>query len=390
MKSRIAIAVLALCTARIQADEPPQVLKVQGAGGLYTGQTAVGQAALGQPAKVTYCGVGTSEVSTALTSHLKLPAGMGLMVDWVEPGSPADRAGLKQYDILLKMNDQKLVNPEQFRTLVRLKKPSDDAKLELIRQGQPTTANVELGQTERAQEAAPLQAVANGGVLNIAGHFAAGQVPNDVFFHRAVPALEAPLGGGRVTVTNINGQHQTQWADDQHSLQLETAPNKPLHVIVRDKAGKELFNGPAETPEQIKAMPPELAVKLARAQATLPATTLTAQTLTLNGNVVAAQNQRARADGLMITQGHPPIAANTLNRPRVLTSIQKDTLLIARFETAKAGYLFAFNSSTGKTLFDGPVATPEQRKAMPAPLIEQLDLLEKNQSSAPEFGTVGR
>jgi len=73
-----------------------------------------------------------------------------------------------------------------------------------------------------------------------------------------------------VTVTTGNGQNQTQWSDDQHSLQLNRAPNKPLHLIARDQTGKEIFNGPVETPEQLKALPPGLEAKLAQAQATLP------------------------------------------------------------------------------------------------------------------------
>jgi len=380
MTSRLALtALLALSTVPLRAEEPPQVRNYRTA----SGPNTAGQ----MTAKVTYCGIGTSEVSPALSSHLKIPAAMGLIVDWVEPGSPAEHAGIKQYDVLMKFNDQKLVNPEQLRTLVRLKRPSDDVKFELIRQGQPTTANVELGQAERAEAPTPQPTTVLRDTFHTNVDAAPGHAANaNVFYQRAVPGLEAPLGGGFVTATNINGQNQTQWADDQHSLRIERSPNKPLHLIARDKAGKELFNGPVETPEQLKALPPDLAAKLSRAQQTLPMT-VTARSFTAGGNVMInalGENEIAITNQLM-----PPAAVNAA-RARVLTSTQKENLLIARFENAKANHLLAFNTSTGKTLFDGPVATPEQRKSLPAALAEQLDVLEKNQSAAPEFGTVGR
>ena len=84
----------------------------------------------------------------ALAYHLKLPTGSGLVVDWVAPASPAEAAGLKLYDVVTQIDDQRLVNPEQLRTLVRLRKPGDPATFTVIRQGQPTTVTLKLTQTE--------------------------------------------------------------------------------------------------------------------------------------------------------------------------------------------------------------------------------------------------
>ena len=98
MKNRIILAA-ALCVSSVAPLRAAEA--VPGTAGLRI------VAAEARPlAKITYCGVGTSEVTPALSSHLKLPASMGLMVDWVEPGSPADLAGIKQYDVLIKFNDQ--------------------------------------------------------------------------------------------------------------------------------------------------------------------------------------------------------------------------------------------------------------------------------------------
>jgi hypothetical protein len=83
-------------------------------------------------------------------------------------------------------------------------------------------------------------------------------------------------------------------------------------------------------------------------------------------------------------------AAAAANRARVLTSTENDRLLVARFENGKAVHAFAFSHADGKTLFDGPVATDDQRKALPDDVARQLDAREKNQDAATEFGAAGR
>src|ERR1044071_1941754 len=49
---------------------------------------------------VTYLGVDTSQVPTVVSDQLGLAKGFGLVVDYVEPNSPAATAGVQQNDIL--------------------------------------------------------------------------------------------------------------------------------------------------------------------------------------------------------------------------------------------------------------------------------------------------
>ena len=51
-----------------------------------------------------------STLPERMSEQLNLPSGIHLSVDQVSPGSPADSAGLKVYDVLLHFNDQILVN----------------------------------------------------------------------------------------------------------------------------------------------------------------------------------------------------------------------------------------------------------------------------------------
>src|SRR6476660_8678591 len=56
--------------------------------------------------KGAYLGVSTSPASPVLQRQLGLPEGMGLVVEFVAPKSPAEEAGMRQYDVMQKINDQ--------------------------------------------------------------------------------------------------------------------------------------------------------------------------------------------------------------------------------------------------------------------------------------------
>jgi hypothetical protein len=319
--------------------------------------------------KVAYLGVATMEVAPELAAQLKLSPGMGLVVNTVLPDSPAERAGVKQYDLITRLDDQILTNPEQLRVLVRMKKQSDDVKLAIIRQGAPTAVNVELGQQEVEVEI--------GGELGAA-------VGADDFQPRMVNVRKAPDGdlnltfvpevadvfvaggGGGMAAANFAGKNQIVWSDGQHTLNMELEDGKAVQLTARLRDGREVFKGPVATDDQRKALPGEIADKLRKAEAGGP--------LRFGG----APNARLR--------GIVPAAG----RARVLTSTEQDRLLVARVENGKAVHAFAFSHADGKTLFDGPVATEDERKALPPDLAKQLETLEKNQDAATEFGATGK
>jgi hypothetical protein len=95
---------------------------------------------------VAYIGVLTREVPAELRSQFSLPEGFGLMVDDVMPESPAQAAGLKTHDILVKFEDQRLVNMEQLMALVRSKKKGEIAQLTVITGGKETQMPITLGE----------------------------------------------------------------------------------------------------------------------------------------------------------------------------------------------------------------------------------------------------
>ena len=83
-----------------------------------------------------WLGVHVAEVSELVASQLGLTPGMGLAIEHIVPGSPAAEAGLKQYDILIKLDDQNLINAKQLVVLVRSRKAGEKVTVEYIRGGQ--------------------------------------------------------------------------------------------------------------------------------------------------------------------------------------------------------------------------------------------------------------
>ena len=84
----------------------------------------------------TTLGVHVSQVSQALRKQLKLPEGIGLLVEHVVDGSAAATAGLQRYDVLHKLGDQLLINPGQLTVLVRMYEPESKVTLSVIRDGE--------------------------------------------------------------------------------------------------------------------------------------------------------------------------------------------------------------------------------------------------------------
>lgn len=97
---------------------------------------------------VTYLGVTAQEISSAMSSQLKLPEGVGLLVTHVAPGSPASDAGLLKHDLLHKLDDQLLINYSQFTTLIRLRQPGDSVSLTVIRGGDTITIEAALSEQQ--------------------------------------------------------------------------------------------------------------------------------------------------------------------------------------------------------------------------------------------------
>ena len=71
--------------------------------------------------------------------------GQGVRLDAVGPGSPADKAGLKEGDVIRKVNGAKIEDVKEYSALFFKLKPGDEMKLEIERNRVPMELKVVVG-----------------------------------------------------------------------------------------------------------------------------------------------------------------------------------------------------------------------------------------------------
>jgi serine protease Do len=89
-----------------------------------------------------YLGVGVAEVDSARAQALSLKEERGVEITKVEEGSPAATAGLKNSDVVVEYNGQRVEGTEQFMRLVRETPPGREVRLSVIRASKPETITV--------------------------------------------------------------------------------------------------------------------------------------------------------------------------------------------------------------------------------------------------------
>ncbi len=93
-----------------------------------------------------FIGVVTRELEPEVRAQAGLQEGYGLLVVEIMPEGPAKSAGLQQHDVLVRLNDQKLVNVEQLQVLVRSQKKGDDITLTIRRAGAEQDVKIKVGE----------------------------------------------------------------------------------------------------------------------------------------------------------------------------------------------------------------------------------------------------
>jgi putative serine protease PepD len=90
-----------------------------------------------------YFGLATVAIPPAAAAQGGVP--QGLFVQTVAPGGPAAQAGLREGDVITKINGEPASSTVQLQELTLTKRPGDTVQLEYWRAGQTATAAVTLG-----------------------------------------------------------------------------------------------------------------------------------------------------------------------------------------------------------------------------------------------------
>lgn len=236
---------------------------------------------------VTFLGVEASPAPAALSAQLGLAKGTGLVVGHVAPKSPAADA-LQQHDVLLKLDDQILIEPHQLSVLIRNHKEGDEVTITYLRGGKQATAKVKLVQHEvpklsmmdgdAPQAFSWAGAGTDGGAGDNRFQLRVGR-PDDLrgeewnrvlsLLQRVHGAPDGPPGSippsARIRIDHGNGpgyramqintnNSSIAFSDDEGSLDL-TMQEGAKTLVAKNAKGEQIFSGPVTTPEDRKALP---------------------------------------------------------------------------------------------------------------------------------------
>jgi len=257
--------------------------------------------------------------------RMEIPEGVGIVVGLVDPAGPA--AGkLLEKDVLTRLDDQVLVNAEQFRTLIRNRKPGQVAKLVRLRGDDVDTVEITLAgrpaQRPRpsapspdgmpdslgsmgssrivinGQEIDPSQMI-GGGTITFGAGGPGGQVvivgpgssgiPEEIrrqldeMRARGLPVPElgqvdetiSPPAAGATSARRVTtfsrsfsfgtaGGSSSTLTDEQGTVSIRKDGDKKV-ATVKDAEGKTLFDGEITQPEQVAALPEVVRERLAQA-----------------------------------------------------------------------------------------------------------------------------
>ncbi len=91
-----------------------------------------------------WLGIYTQTVDKEIAETFKLPSSEGVMVNRVIDDSPADKAGLREDDIILKFNNQTVNSANDLTRLVRRSDVDEKITLNILRDGNPMDLTVTL------------------------------------------------------------------------------------------------------------------------------------------------------------------------------------------------------------------------------------------------------
>ncbi len=133
---------------------------------------------LGETSERKVIGIRTGNIDSALSDHLGLASGEGILISSVVSGQPAERVGLKSHDVIVALNGQRPASlPALKRTLAGT---ADDGKVRLT--------IVRAGQTFEAECGVASVSTPNGGSASLpAGSYtfgSAGGNPTSLYWHR--------------------------------------------------------------------------------------------------------------------------------------------------------------------------------------------------------------
>ncbi|MBI5059481.1 PDZ domain-containing protein [candidate division KSB1 bacterium] len=97
-----------------------------------------------------YAGLVLQELSEGLASYFKVEE--GVLISEVVSGSPADNAGLKAGDVVVKVGGESVEDESDIRREIRSREPGEKLEFEVMRDGSTRTITVTLGDVRESED----------------------------------------------------------------------------------------------------------------------------------------------------------------------------------------------------------------------------------------------
>ncbi|NPB04653.1 MAG: Do family serine endopeptidase [Thermotogae bacterium] len=92
-----------------------------------------------------YLGIIMQNVDENLAKVLGLKKPEGVIITEVVKGSPADKAGLQEGDVIVEVDGRKIKNALTLRTIIQSKMPGEKVRIKILRKGKSKIVTVKLG-----------------------------------------------------------------------------------------------------------------------------------------------------------------------------------------------------------------------------------------------------
>lgn len=105
-----------------------------------------------------YVGISMMEMDERVAGALHVsPGTKGVAIRIVQPGSPAERAGLLPGDVIQKVDSKEVNSPKEVQLIVREHKPGDKLAMSVLRQQMPVVIPLKIGEFDEAKDTKQLK-----------------------------------------------------------------------------------------------------------------------------------------------------------------------------------------------------------------------------------------
>jgi serine protease Do len=186
-----------------------------------------------------FLGVSLQAVDKEIAAGFNLAKVEGVLISGIEKGSPADKAGLQQGDIILEYNGKTIKSLQSFRYDISMMSPESKVNLKINRKGKIMPFTVTLGSVAEGSSPAVISQKLGIEVENITlelgRQLGYASTEEGVVITKVKPGSPAAMAGIRpgFLIQAINHKKIVNTKDYEAILQ-ETSQNKRILMLIRN------------------------------------------------------------------------------------------------------------------------------------------------------------